>query len=361
MQVRLPKRTLADALAMLERIIPARASNPALTHLRLETTPSGLRLQGSNGELDLELAVPAEVEGEAVRLVPGQLIGQVVRNLPGELVELGLEDGQLTLESGAFATRLATTDPAEFPPLAFEAETVARLPARELGRALARVRYAASGEDYRAIFRGVQLELHPARLRSVASDGFRLALYDLELDVGAERKFVVPARSVDEIVRVLERTEGEVALGLVGAHLTLGAEGFRMAAALMEGEFPDYERVIPPEFALEVEIDAASLKDSLKRVKVLADRNNHRVDLSFDGGVLEVVAEGDYGRGVERLEVDARGAQPLALAYNAEYLEGALGPIAGKARLRFSGAASPSVIQDAEDGGYLAVVVPLRV
>ncbi|ADR35468.1 DNA polymerase III, beta subunit [Oceanithermus profundus DSM 14977] len=361
MQVRLPKRTFAEALGMLERIIPGRASNPALTHLRFEVAEGGLRLQGSNGELDLELVVPAEVEGEAVRLVPGQLIGQVVRNLPGELVELGLEEGQLTIESGSFATRLTTADPAEFPPLAFEAETVARLPARELGRALARVRYAASGEDYRAIFRGVQLELHPTRLRSVASDGFRLALYDLELALDAERKFVVPARSVDEIVRVLERTEGEVALGLLGGHLTLAAEGFRMAAALMEGEFPDYERVIPPEFALEAEIDATALKDSLKRVKVLADRNNHRVDLVFEDGRLEVVAEGDYGRGVERLEVDARGEAQMVLAYNAEYLEGALGPIAGKARLRFSGAASPSVIQDAEDGGYLAVVVPLRV
>lgn len=361
MQVRLPKRSFAEALGMLERVIPNRASNPALTHLRLEATEEGLLLQGTNGELDMELRVPAEVTGEAVRLVPGQLIGQVVRNLPGELVELSLEEGQLAIESGPFATRLTTAEAAEFPPLAFEAETVARLPARELGRALGRVRYAASSEDYRAIFRGVQLELHPQRLRSVASDGFRLALYDLELALDAERRFVVPARSVDEIVRVLERTEGEVALGLLGGHLALAADGFRISAALMEGEFPDYERVIPPEFALEALVDATAFKDSLKRVKVLADRNNHRVDLVFAEGQLEVVAEGDYGRGVDRLEVETHGEKSMTLAYNAEYLEGALGPIAGTARLRFSGAASPSVIQDAEDGGYLAVVVPLRV
>ncbi len=361
MQVRLPKRTFADALTVLERIIPTRASNPVLTHLRLEAGDAGLRLQGSNGEIDLELAVPAEVEGEAVRLVPGQLLGQVVRNLPGELVELGLEGELLFLESGNFSTRLATAVAEDFPPLNFEASAVASLPARELARALARVRYAASGEDYRAIFRGVQLEVHPGRLRTVASDGFRLALYDLELGLEGERRFVVPARSVDEIVRVLERVEGDVTLGVEGGHLTLGAEGFRMAAALMEGEFPDYERVVPAEFALEADLPAAALKDSLKRVKVLADRNNHRVDLVFSEGRLEVVAEGDYGRGVEALEVEARGETEMALAYNAEYLLDALGPVSGTARLRFSGAASPSVVQDAEDAGYLAVVVPLRV
>ncbi|WP_457631599.1 DNA polymerase III subunit beta [Oceanithermus sp.] len=361
MEIRLPKRSFSEALSVLERVIPTRSSNAVLTQLWLEARPEGLLLRGSNGEIDLEITVPAEVSGEGARLVPGQLLGQVVRGLPGELVEMALEGGELEIESGSFSTRLATGDPDEFPRFNFSAGELVSLPAAELARAIQRVRYAASNEDYRAIFRGVQIELHPGRLRAVASDGFRLALYDLARPLEQEKRFVVPARSADEIVKVLERAAGEVSLGLEGGHLTLAAEGFRLAAALMEGEFPEYERVIPAEFVFEARVDAGALRDSLKRVKVLADRNNHRVDLVFKGPELQVVAEGELGRGNERLEVEAPEGAEMSLAYNAEYLLDALGPVAGAARLRFSGAASASVIQDAGDEGYLAVVVPLRV
>ena len=361
MDVRLPKRSFSEALTILERVIPTRSSNPVLTQLWIEARPTGLLLRGSNGEIDLELLVPAEVSGENARLVPGQLIGQVVRNLPGELVEMALDGTELTLESGSFSTRLATSDTSEYPRFDFSAQELVNLPATELARAVQRVRYAASNEDYRAIFRGVQIELHPGRLRAVASDGFRLALYDLSSSLDANKRFVVPARSADEMVKVLERAEGNVGLGVEGGHLILTAEGFRMAAALMEGEFPDYERVIPENFIFDCRVAAAGLRDSLKRVKVLADRNNHRVDLVFSGGSLQVVAEGELGRGLERLEVEAPSDAEMALAYNAGYLLDALGPISGTARLRFSGAASASVIQDVDDEGYLAVVVPLRV
>jgi len=361
MEIRLPKRSFSEALTVLERVIPTRSSNTVLTQLWIEGRPDGLLLRGSNGEIDLEITVPAEVSGEGARLVPGQLIGQVVRNLPGELVEMVLEGSELTLESGSFSTRLTTGDTDEYPHFNFAAEELASLPAVELARAIQRVRYAASNEDYRAIFRGVQIEFHPGRLRAVASDGFRLALYDLARPLEGERSFVVPARSADEIVKVLERADGDVSLGVEGGHLTLAAAGFRMAAALMEGEFPEYERVIPADFAFEARVEAAALRDSLKRVKVLADRNNHRVDLVFSGGGLQVVAEGELGRGVERLEVEAPADAEMTLAYNADYLLDALGPVNGAAKLRFSGAASASVVQDAEDEGYLAVVVPLRV
>ena len=361
MEVRLPKRSFSDALTIIERIIPTRSSNAVLTQLWVEARPEGLLLRGSNGEIDLEITVPAEVSGEGVRLVPGQLIGQVVRNLPGELVEMVLTDKELNLESGNFSTRLATGDPDDYPRFNFAGEEFVRLPAAELARAIQRVRYAASNEDYRAIFRGVQVELHPGRLRTVASDGFRLALYDLARPLEEQKRFVVPARSADEIIKVLDRAEGEVGLGVEGGHLTLTAAGFRLVVALMEGEFPEYERVIPDNFVFDARVDAPALRDSLKRVKVLADRNNHRVDLVFADGGLQVVAEGELGRGVERLEVEAPDDAEMTLAYNAEYLLDALGPVAGTARLRFSGAASASVIQDAEDEGYLAVVVPLRV
>lgn len=358
-EVRIPKRTLAEGLSILERIIPSRSSNPILTYLPLELSDKGLILRGTNGEVDIEVRLPAEIQGTGQVLVPAQTFSQIVRGLPGELVELVFAD-RLELHSGSFDTQLSTTSPEGYPQLSFGTPGAEKISASRLAQAITRVRYAASTEEYRAIFRGVQLELSPTGLRSVASDGFRLARYDLPMQLET-RKIVIPARSADEIVRVFKDTQGEVALAVAEGTLTLVGEAVRMSVKLMEGEFPDYARVIPQNSVLEATLAAEILRESLKRVAVLSDRNNHRVNLVFSDGRLVMNAEGDYGRGAEELSVDASGTMPLEVSYNAQYLIDALAPIEGAVRLKLSGSTSPSIVQAVEDSGYLAVVVPLRV
>ncbi|AEV15052.1 MAG: DNA polymerase III subunit beta [Thermus sp.] len=374
MDVTLPKNLLAEQIALLERVIPSRSSNPMFTYLGLAPQAGGLTLFGSNGEVDLEVHLPAQVQGEGRYLVPAQPFFQLVRSLPGDtaILRLGLD---LELSSGSFRTRLSLAPSEGYPELIFPEPGVAspdyplqtRLPAEGFLRALVHVRYAASNEEYRAIFRGVQLEFSPQGVRAVASDGYRLALYDLPLPQPFQRKAVVPARSVDEVIRVLKGMgEGEavLALGAGTLGLTLGQEGggrLRLAVRLMEGEFPDYERVIPKEFPLRAGLEVEPFREALRRVSVLSDRQNHRVDLLFGEGHVLLSAEGDYGKGQEELPVRLEGT-PLAVAYNARYLLEALGPLSGQAALLLSGPTSPSLIRPLGEGeGYQAVVVPLRV
>lgn len=365
MEVRIPKRTLAEGLGILERVIPNRSSNPILTYLPIELNGKGLVLKGTNGEIDLEVRLPAEAQGEGYVLVPAQPFFQIVRSLPGELVEMVVKEppagGGMELSSANFRTQLSTANPEGYPELSFLSQSEERLPAGKLAQAITRVRYAASTEEYRAIFRGVQLELSPKGLRAVASDGFRLSRYDLPMSLASSRKLVIPAKSADEIVRVFKDAEGEVSLGVGEGSLTLIGEAVRLSVKLMEGEFPDYARVIPQSFVLEATLSAEALRESLKRVAVLSDRNNHRVDLLFAQDRLEMVSEGDYGQGREEIALEAVGEPQLMVAFNAQYLIDALGPIEGTVRLKLSGPTSPSVVESVEDKGYLAVVVPLRV
>ena len=299
MNITVPKKLLSDQLSLLERIVPSRSANPLYTYLGLYAEEGALILFGTNGEVDLEVRLPAEAQ-----------------SLPRELV-----------------------------------------------KALTHVRYAASNEEYRAIFRGVQLEFSPQGFRAVASDGYRLALYDLPLPQGFQAKAVVPARSVDEMVRVLKGADGaeaDLALGEGVLALALeGGSGVRMALRLMEGEFPDYQRVIPQEFALRVQVEGEALREAVRRVSVLSDRQNHRVDLLLEEGRILLSAEGDYGKGQEEVPAQVEGPG-MAVAYNARYLLEALAPVGDRAHLGISGPTSPSLIWG--DGeGYRAVVVPLRV
>jgi DNA polymerase-3 subunit beta len=262
------------------------------------------------------------------------------------------------IESGSHTTKLQLSELAA-PRVIFPARYGGELRGSDLAAALANVRYAVAIAEYQAIFRGVKLEFGQGT-RAVASDGFRLAYYHLAQAAGLTGAAVLPSRSVDELIKLLG--EGEVRLELTATQLTVGTGRFRLNIKLMEGSFPDYQRVIPSQFDLHLSLDAKGLTEAVSRVALLADKStNNRVDFFINQGALQITAEGVCGRSQETLTAVHEGPEAqMALAYNAKYLVDALQPIQGKVRLSVSGRTSPSVLLSLEDPGYLAMVVPLR-
>ncbi|MDZ7706117.1 MAG: DNA polymerase III subunit beta [Trueperaceae bacterium] len=360
MRVHLPKKHLAETLAQVERIIPHRSSNPGLSLLNLELKDDTLIFRGSNLDLDIEATLKADVEGEGQLAIPAQVFGQVVRALPGELVELALVDQELEIRSGSFDTRLQLSDPSSVPSLHFPDSYSGVLNGKLLGDALEHVRYASAVAEYQQIFRGVKLELSDRKLRAIATDGFRLAYYHVDETSGLEGDLVIPARSVDEMVRLLGN--GEARLELSEAQVSIASGIYKLNVKLMEGTFPDYERVIPAQFLVTLSLDAKTFAETVARVAVMADKTaNNRIDLFVKDGHLEITAEGAYGRSQEGLEVQQEGSESqIALAYNAKYLTDALQHIDGRMRLSLSGTTSPSLLAGLDQPSYLAMVVPLR-
>lgn len=360
MNVQVPKRQLLESLGHLERIVPNRSSNPSLNLLKLELKDGALVFSGSNMDIDIETRLPADVQGEGTVALPAHVFSQVVRALPGELVALDFSEREVDIRSSAYDTRLQLVDASGVPALSFPERYPGGLDGALLGRALAHVRYAAAIAEYQAIFRGVKLELADNKTRAVATDGFRLAYYHVEQSSGLSGDVVIPARSVDELVKVL--AGGEVLLELSSNQLSLKQNHTELNVKLMEGDFPDYSRVIPKKFALSLIMPAKALAEAVSRVAVMADKtSNNRVDLFIKDGSLQITAEGSYGRSQESLEVVQEGEESqIAVAYNAKYLMDALSPMDGEVRLSLSGTTSPSVLASLSDPSYFAMVVPLR-
>lgn len=360
MKVHVPKKQLADTLSHVERIIPSRSSNPGLSLLKLELDGEHIVFSGSNMEIDIQARVSADVDGSGTYAVPAQVFSQVVRALPGDLVDLEFADTELHLASGSYATRLQLVSPENAPTLEFPDSFRGGLGTTRFVTALGRVRYAAAVAEYQAVFRGVKLELADGHTRAVATDGFRLAYYHFDEASGLDAEVVIPARSVDEMVRILEGEETQ--LQLSEGQLSVSAGAYRMNVKLMEGAFPDYERVIPSAFPVSISAKAPDLSDAVSRVAVMAEKTaNNRVDLFIKDGTLQITAEGPYGRSQEAMEVAQEGTEAeIALAYNARYLVDALSPVEGELRISFSGSTSPSLMVDLDDQSYLAMVVPLR-
>lgn len=361
MRVHVAKKQLADSLGHVERIIPARSSNPGLSYLRLTLSDDSLVFSGSNMDVDIEARLTADVEGEGQFAVPAHVFAQVVKALPGELVELVFKETEIEISSGSYDTKLQLVDVGQAPLPAFPESYAGELPAADLVRALSSVRYAAALAEYQAIFRGVKLELRDQHTRAVATDGFRLAYYHLDRTSGLDGEMVLPARSVDELVRIL--ADGPASLALAEGQLSVANGPFKLNVKLMEGAFPDYQRVIPSNFPVVITAPASALAEAVARVAVMADRTaNNRVDLFISDGVLQITAEGAYGRSQEALEIAQEGSEgQIALAYNAKYLTDALAPLTGgDLRFLFSGSTTPSLMADPDDPSYQAMVVPLR-
>ena len=360
MNVQVPRKQLADVLGNIERIIPSRSSNPGLSLISLMMGERGLTFSGSNMDIDIQATVQADVAGGGHAALPAHVFGQVVRSLPGELVELVFSDNELEISSGSYATKLQLADAATVPEVVFPEGYAGRYDGSQLADALNHVRYAAAVAEYQAIFRGVKVEFNDKRTRAVATDGFRLAYYHMEDASGLDGDIVIPARSVDELSRLLGG--GEAKLELADNQLSVQSGPFKLNVKLMEGTFPDYERVIPSQFPVSILLDAKALLETVSRVAVMADKTaNNRVDLFIKDGSLQITAEGSYGRSQEALGVSQEGTESeIALAYNADYLASALRPVDGDVRFSFSGPTSPSVVASLKDTSYLAMVVPLR-
>ncbi|RTR27049.1 DNA polymerase III subunit beta [Deinococcus radiophilus] len=360
MKATVTKKVLSEGLSLLERVVPSRSSNPLLTSLKIEASSQGLSLSGTNLEMDLSSFAPAEVQEPQSLVVPAHLLSQIVRTLGGELVELELVGDELAVRSGGSEFKIQTGDVTAFPELNFPDQIDATVDAADLARALGSVRYAASSEAFQAVFRGVKLEKRDQGARVVASDGYRVALHDFALE-GEVRELIMPARSVDELVRMLR--DGEAKLSYGEGQLSVTTERVKMNLKLLDGEFPDYERVIPSETKLQVKLASATLKESVGRVAVLADKNaNNRVEFLVSEGQLQLNAEGDYGRAHDTLSVEQNGTEPaISLAFNAKYVQDALGPIEGEAEMLFAESTKPAIFRPAAGGGYMAVLVALRV
>lgn len=370
------KKELSRAVSLVSKAPSVKDSSYAdYVGLRLE---HGLILFRHTGEVEVMVQTPyAPVVSQGEFLVPVKPLAQFLGHAPGDTVDILVDEvaeGEgsrfcLALSSGGLKARLkALGHSPELLLWGTDWEEVKILPAKDLLRALEHVLYAVGKEDYLAVLRGVQLEFSDGGLRAVASDGYRLALYDVGPPAKAKRKVVITAQEAKEMVRLLKEAKGiETTATLFLRKDAVAMEVFtkdrllaKVAARTLEGEFPDYERVIPKEFPTRVVVEVKPFLEALKQANAWADKDN-RVDIRFEEGRATLAVEEEHGWWREEVPVSLEGP-PMEQAYNARYLLEALSPLSGQAVLLLSGPTSPSLVRPGEAAeGYQAVVVPLRV
>jgi len=363
------QENLARGLQVVSRAVSSRSTLPVLANVLLRTEDAGLKLTATNLEIGITYWVPGRIEADGALTVPARLITDVVNSLaPGERVDLE-QDGpaSLYLHCGRQKAHLRGIDADEFPviPSAGERPTT-RISQRVLKQALSEVVFAAATDEARPILTGVLTRFEGDRLTLAAADNYRIAVKTIAtLAPVEETSLVVPARSYHELERILADTDEPVDLVLAPSknQILFHLEGVDLVSRLIDGQFPNYQQVLPSSHSTRVVVDREELLKAVRLSALIATTSANVVKLRVDGeaeGVVTIAAAADVGDTEGQVEATIEG-EALTVAFNARYLQEALANLdAQQLSLEFTGPLSPGVLKPVGDDGYVHVIMPVR-
>jgi DNA polymerase-3 subunit beta len=336
MKFRVERDDLADAVAWVARTLPNRPTTQlqVLAGLLLETTPSGLRLSAFDYEVAAKGEISATVLDEGRTLVSGRLLAEITRSLPAAPVEIAVEGSRAVLTCGSARFTLPTLPVEDYPALPAVPPATGKVGSTAFAAAVGQVAIAAGRDDTLPVLTGVRIEIVGERLTLAATDRYRLAVREVPWrpeQADASGTALVPARTLSDAAKSLGAAGAEVTIALGSGPSGEALAGFacgtrETTTRLVDGQFPDYRRLLPPTSPLSAEVEVAPLVEAVKRVSLVAARTSP-VLCSFSAG--ELVLEAGAGG-----EAQAREALPagfdgpdLSIAFNPTYLLDGLGAL----------------------------------
>jgi DNA polymerase III subunit beta len=372
MRVTLERSNLLKSLGHVHRVVERRNTIPILSNVLLSANGGSLEMKATDLDLEVTEAVAAQFDQGGATTVPAHLLYDIVRKLPdGSEVMLRTDDGgsAMTVTSGRSNFRLQCLPQSDFPELsAGTFSHTFRIDASDLKALIEKTQFAISTEETRYYLNGIYLHTIESngalKLRSVATDGHRLARAEVEAPSGSEGMpgIIVPRKTVAELQKLVDDPELVVTVELSDTKIRFTIGSVVLTSKLIDGTFPDYQRVIPTGNDRKLVIDRQSFAQAVDRVSTISSERGRAVKLSIaDGQVTLTVNNPDSGSASEELAADYD-AEPLDIGFNARYLLDVAAQLTGtEARFMLADAGSPTVIQDINDERALYVLMPMRV
>jgi len=365
------RRALHDALQHVGRVVSGRTTLPILSNVLLEGGGQRMRVVAYDMELGAESWVEVEVQEEGAVTVPARLLSDIVAGLPEATVEMGSRDRSiLELKCGSSEYSINGLPAEEYPVLPeVEGEVSFEIEQGALKEMIQNTIFAVSRDETRAILTGVLLAWDGKRVKMVTTDSYRLALRTApeegvrEVSAGEKWAAIIPARALQELNRMLEpeAEAGPVKVQASTQRIMFEAGPYRLLSRLIEGQFPNYERIIPTEAERTITVNREALLGAIKRAALVARAEASKLVFVAEGEGLTIQAEsGDVGKAREELGAKIEG-EGMTIAFNAEYLMDALGVMDSEEVVwHLGGPLTTALLKGAEDPDYLYMVAPMQ-
>lgn len=373
MKVVLERNALLKSLGHVQSVVERRNTIPILANVLIKAGKDGVVFTATDMDIEINEKVVGDVGKPGAKTAPAHTLYDIVRKLPdGAQVELSASDNsnQITLSSGRSNFKLGALPVDDFPQMA-EGDLAHQftLSSADLKNLIDRTRFAMSVEETRYYLNGIFLHTTKGKndalvLRAVATDGHRLARIEMPAPntSGGIPGVILPRKTVQEVRKLLDETTGDIAIALSASKARFTIGDVVVTSKLIDGTFPDYERVIPSGNDKMLELDAKMFAAAVDRVATISNEKSRAIKMALGKNILTLSANSpDAGSAVEELEVAYKG-EGLEIGFNARYLLDILGQIEGVgARFSLADSASPTIVQDVADGSALYVLMPMRV
>jgi DNA polymerase-3 subunit beta len=367
--------TFGKKLALVSRGVSARSTIQLLGGILLEAGDGVVRLSATDMEISVQTSSPAEVEEEGRVVIPARIFNDIVRSLPGGSFSLEHDDsgGTVRLAAGENEYRIRAYAADDFPQLpGFDAEAAFKMSGDVLVETVEKVSRSYSRDETRPVLTGILISFEENRVRMVTTDSYRLSIKETELATTAfegSREAIIPARAMQEVSRIFsgsDEEEVEVSLSENQALFRVGDVLF--GTRLIDGNFPEYRRLLPTTFEREISVNREDLMGTLRRVNFFAQRQTPPVpvSLSFSEGAVEVIVRnGEVGEAHERLP--ATSEDDFLISFNPGYLLDGVSAIdTEKVVFKLNEALKPGLIVPGVDGeteeepDFLYLIMPMR-
>jgi DNA polymerase-3 subunit beta len=367
MKATIERATLLKSLGHVQSVVERRNTIPILSNVLLEARDDGsIRLMATDLDLQVDESVPANVSQAGAITVSAHTFFDIVRKLPeGSQVELTAAEGKMQVVAGRSRFNLSTLPRDDFPVIAEgELPTRFELPAATLRQIIEKTRFAISSEETRYYLMGIFFHVVEDQLRAAATDGHRLARITIGKPDGADGMpdVIVPRKCVQELYRLLEELEGTVEISLSPTKVRFGLGSAILTSKLIDGTFPDYNRVIPTGNDKLLKLDPKSFSAGVDRVSTIASEKTRAVKVSLDRDKVTLsVTSPENGVATEELAADY-GSDGIEIGFNAKYLLDILGEIDGDVvEVHLADAAAPTLLRENDKSNALYVLMPMRV
>jgi DNA polymerase-3 subunit beta len=375
MQVTCLRENLSRGLANVSRAVASRATLPVTQNVLLEGDNGQLKLTATNTEISISTWIGAQIEGEGSITVPARMLTDFVNSLPGETVTIDFqpESAGVKVSSGKFNGDISGIPAEEFPPIPEVSGGVSvAIPADAFKGALERVVFAAATDDSRPVLTGVKIELKEKSFIVAAADGFRLAVETGELAeaIDGEIGIIVPAKTLAEVERLLGDGSSTISLSTDSNDRSakFRLDSSEIVTSLVQGKFPDYEKLIPTSWSTRASIDLSQMSQATRAASIFARDGSGIIRIMINpgeadaAGAVKVIARAEeVGANENEVEASVEGDE-TKIAFNSKFLSDVLNVIEGDdVKLETTTPSSPGVFRSPKHENYTHVVMPMFV
>jgi len=360
------KRMLTEAVATAFRAVPTKSPLPIQQHFLLTAEEGALRVAAADYEMQVEVRIPAQVTEQGQCTVVARIVSELVNALPDSNVQLASRpDGHVEMRSGGSEYQLFGLPPEEFPPIPeVMGDQVLTLPVKLIQELIRQTVFACSKDQSRPQLVGVNLVVQGDTIKMAATDGNRLSVRRAQLSEGIPESIscIIPSRPLNEVLRTVSgmADDQSVEIGVTANQIVFRVPDVYIVSRLIEGQYPNFERVIPQQWTRKITVQTEEFQSALRRCIALLEAES-RVVLRTEGEYLTLTVESSaYGRGREQVEALKEG-EDVEIAFDAKLLDQFLGTVSTDGTvLELTGPLAPGVFRPLDVAEYTYVLMPMQ-